>query len=202
MSNKKNTILNIFISLILVLLIIIIILIIVKYYNRYENEKKLKKTIETIYNQTSSYNDADDSLVIDTKYKGYDVWGIIKIEKINLEYPILDSLDEKALKTSIIKFFESKNDNQITNLTLAGHNNYDNTMFGNLNKLENGDVVEIIYKNTMSKKFVVYNTYIADPVDVSYTGITNTNNTNELTLVTCKNGNKKRYIVKAKEYVN
>lgn len=204
MNNKnkvKNKALNVFITLVLITLIIVVIFIIIKYYNRYVNEESLRNEANTIFDEIAIYNDATADTTIDSKYKGYDVWGIIKIDKLKLCYPILDSLDDKALKISVIKFFESKNSNGYTNLTLAGHNNYDNTMFGKLKQLQNGDVIEIVDKNAKSKKYIIYNTYVTSPMDVSYTGISNDVNTNELTLVTCRNGNNKRYIVKAKEII-
>jgi len=75
------------------------------------------------------------------EYEGYQVIGIIKIEKINIEYPILNESSEASMKKSIIKFWGDKL-NQIGNVTLAGHNNMDGTMFGKINKLEIEDEIK------------------------------------------------------------
>ena len=194
---KKNKVLNIFIVIISMSLVIVLTLLFIKYFNRYKNEENIKTAINHIIEKSD--NDENKNSYIDEEYNGYKVYGLIKIEKINLEYLILDSLEEKALNISIIKFFNSTNKYGFSNLTLAGHNNYDNTMFGNLKKLENGDIIEITDKNLSKKIYHIYDIYITSPMDVEYTNYDNDNKYNEVTLVTCIYGNSKRYIIKAKE---
>ena len=194
---KKTKILNIFIIVISISLIFVLILLFIKYFNRFRNEENIKTAINNI--KEKSDKDEYTNSYLDEEYNGYKVYGLIKIEKINLEYLILDSLDEMALNSSIIKFFNSTNKFEFSNLTLAGHNNYDNTMFGNLTKLENGDIIEITDKKLNIKKYEIYDIYNTTPMDVEYTKYENDNRYNELTLVTCIYGNSKRHIIKAKE---
>lgn len=200
MSNRKIKTIDILIVITLVLIFIVISLIFLKYYLRYNNEKNLNLKVREIQEDISNKED-NSNYFMSTKYYNYDVIGIIKIEKINLCYPILDSLETDALNKSVIKFFEAYNTLGVSNITIAGHNNYDGTMFGNLTKLEKGDIIQIIDDKAYMKNYEIYDTYVTDPMDVSYTIMDEGNKTNELTLVTCKSGNSKRYIVKARECV-
>ena len=101
------------------------------------------------------------------------------------------------MKKSITKFWGPEL-NQIGNLTLAGHNNKDGTMFGKTKKLEKGDIIEIedLYKNTV--QYQIFDKYVIDPNDVSCVESIDPS-TREVTLITCTNGNKNRLIIKAKE---
>ena len=101
------------------------------------------------------------------------------------------------MKKSITKFW-GPNLNKVGNLTLAGHNNKDGTMFGKVKKLNIGDIIEIedLYKNTV--KYEIFDMYVIDPNDVSCVESVDAN-TKEVTLITCTNGNKNRLITKARE---
>lgn len=132
---------------------------------------------------------------------GYKVIGIIKIEKIGLEYPIIElpSLDlmDKAMKISISKFW-GENVNDIGNLTLAGHNNKDGTMFGKTKNLEIGDIIELTDLNKKTIKYKIYNIFVTDPNDGRVIN-QDEEGVREVTLITCTNGNKNRLITKARE---
>ena len=67
---------------------------------------------------------------------------IIKIPKIELEYPILETTSKETLNLSITKFWGNQI-NEIGNVSLAGHNNLNGTMFGKTKKLEVGDIIEL-----------------------------------------------------------
>ena len=88
--------------------------------------------------------------------------------------------------------------NQEGNVTLAGHNNFDGTMFGKLKDLEIGDKITILDLNNHSITYEIFNKYVTDPNDVSIVNSTK-EGIKEITLVTCTNGNKNRLIIKAKE---
>ena len=82
------------------------------------------------------------------------------------------------------------------NIAIAGHNLENHTFFSDLNKLEIDDII-YLYSNSGEKfEYSVYNTYETDSEDLSPLSI-NFINKKELTLVTCNNTNKKRFIVKA-----
>jgi sortase A len=88
--------------------------------------------------------------------------------------------------------------NEVGNLCLAGHNNYDGTMFGKVKKLELGDVINLTDLEGTIKQYTIYDKYITNPNDISITE-TKEFGSRELTLITCTNGNKERLIIKARE---
>ena len=184
---------------ILICLIIVIIttatLLAVKYINLYRNEIQAKQVISNI---TDSLENSDEAIAeINQQIQGNKVVGIIKIPEINLEYPILETTSKETLKLSITKFWGNKI-NEIGNVTLAGHNNLNGTMFGKLNKLKNGDVIELTDIQNTTLKYEVFKTYIIDPNDITCI-LPEQEGVREVTLITCTNGNKNRLIVKARE---
>lgn len=131
------------------------------------------------------------------EYKGYEVAAKIEIPKIKLETYILQTYSIKALKVCITKFW-GPNANEIGNFCIAGHNYKNKNMFDNLNKLEIGDRF-FISDNTIGKvEYEIYDIYTVKPEDVSCLS-QETNNTREVTLITCTIDTKKRIIVKARE---
>ena len=134
---------------------------------------------------------------------GYKVIGIVKIPKIELEYPILDidtynpEETKEPMKISIVKYWGGQV-NDYGNLSIAGHNNYDGTMFGKTKHLEIGDTVELTDLNGNTVTYQIYDKFITDPNDVTILA-TNDNTIRETTLITCTNGNRERLILKAKE---
>lgn len=187
----KNKILNILIFVLFILMIGMGSLIFKNYYSNYKNENEIKKFI----NETK-FKKEETEIV---KYKGYEVLGNIKIDKINLTYPILDPLNKKdeAMNVSIIKFYGNSL-NKKGNVTLAGHNFYDSTMFAKLHKLSNDDLIEITDNKKNTKKYKVYAIYDVSPNDITCLE-TIDENICEITLITCTKGNSKRLVVKAKE---
>lgn len=187
----KNKILNILIILLFILMVGMGSLIFNNYYSNHENEEEIKTFIKE-----TSYETKENNIV---KYKGYEVLGTIKIDKIDLEYPILNPLDKKneAMEVSIIKFFGNSL-NTKGNVTLAGHNFYDSTMFAKLHKLSKDDVIEITDNKKNSKKYKIHSIYEVSPNDTSCLETLN-KDVCEITLITCTKGNSKRLVVKANE---
>lgn len=187
-------------GILIILLIIAVILsiqIIIRKKENKQNEKNIVSVINQIKDKTNSEEPHESGSLPYIEYEGYQVIGIIKIEKINIEYPILNESSEVSMNKSIIKFWGDKL-NQIGNVTLAGHNNMDGTMFGKLDKLEKEDEIKItdLYNNEVTYK--IFDKYITDPNDVDV--VKNTEEEiKEITLITCINGNKNRLIIKAKE---
>lgn len=134
---------------------------------------------------------------INAEVDGYKVVGIIKIPKIDLEYPILEKANTHTLSLSITKFW-GPDLNQVGNVVLAGHNYINGTFFGNLRKLENGDVIELTDKYRVTLKYEVYKTYVVDPNDVSILK-PEQDGIRELTLYTCTNGRENRLVIRARQ---
>ena len=193
---SKNKIFNFIIILLLIVIAITIIMIIIKYGRNQVNEKHLSAVVDEF---ETKYNN-DEKISEDIMIDDYKVIGIITIPKINLKYPILDRTDNKGMRLSITKFWGSEL-NEIGNVTLAGHNNRDGTMFGKTKNLEKGDIIKITDMKNRTLDYEVFDYYIIDPNDVSCVESID-ESTKEVTLITCSNGNKKRLVTKAREIKN
>ena len=199
----KKRILDVILLIIGIVIIVTIILIATKYIGNFKNEKEMTNIVEQIKStnvELPNNNEIDietNNTEAEVEIDGYKVLGIIRIPKIDLEYPILNETNKTSMKKSITKFW-GPNLNKVGNLTLAGHNNKDGTMFGKVKKLNIGDIIEIedLYKNTV--KYEIFDMYVINPNDVSCVESVDAN-TKEVTLITCTNGNKNRLITKARE---
>lgn len=191
---RKIKISNI-ILLILVLIAIILIVTIGRIIsNRNQNDENLKQVISQVNENIQTDTDGEIPYI---EYQGYQVIGLIQISKINLEYPILIETTQDSLTKSITRFGNGEV-NGVGNLCLAGHDYINNSMFGGINKLENGDKILItdLYGNTVT--YTVFDKYTTNPDDTSVLeSIDSTKR--EVTLITCSNGNKDRLIIRATE---
>ena len=204
---KKNSLeLKIYKAIFYMLLIaavVVIGIIIYKYGSNQINEKQSQEAVEAFSNIDFSKNEEESGSEIQLEYKGYKVIGIIKIPKINIEYPILEIGDidpenaKQPMKLSIIKYW-GENVNDYGNLSIAGHNNKDGTMFGKTKKLQKGDIVELTDLKGQTIKYSIYDIFVTDPNDVNIL-LPKDELIREVTLITCTNGNKQRLILKAKE---
>ena len=204
---KKNNIelkiYKAFFYMLLISAIVVIGMIVYKYGSNQKNEKESKEVVDTFSKIDFSKNEEESRSQIQLEYKGYNVIGIVKIPKIDIEYPILEigEIDpenaKEPMKLSIIKYW-GENVNDYGNLSIAGHNNKDGTMFGKTKKLEIGDIVELTDINGQIIQYSIYNIFVTDPNDVSIL-LPKDEIIREVTLITCTNGNKQRLILKAKE---
>ena len=187
--------------MLLIVAIVVIGMIIYKYVCESVNEKESQDVVAAFSNIDFSENEEESESQLE--YKGYKVIGIVKIPKINIEYPILDIGDidpesaKAPMKISIIKYW-GENVNDYGNLSIAGHNNKSGTMFGKTKKLEIGDIVELTDLTGQTIQYSIYDIFVTDPNDVSIL-LPKDENIREVTLITCTNGNKQRLILKAKE---
>ena len=187
--------------MLLMVAIVVIGMIIYKYICESVNEKESQDAITAFSNIDFSENVEESKEQLE--YKGYKIIGIVKIPKINIEYPILDIGDidpesaKAPMKISIIKYWgESVND--YGNLSIAGHNNKSGTMFGKTKNLKNGDIVELTDLTGQKIQYSIYSIFVTDPNDVSIL-LPKEEKIREVTLITCTNGNKQRLILKARE---
>lgn len=195
----KNKIYNIILIILIILLFIVFSIIISKYLNHQYKEKNLEKTVTELKTQILKNENNNDTNNIKKEYKGYNVVGIIKISKINIEYPILDQTNNETMNLSITKFW-GNNVNDIGNFTMAGHNYFDGTMFSNTKKLTIGDTIEMTDLNGKTITYKIFDKYVIDPNNVDCVKSVK-ENTREITLITCINGRNNRLIVKAREII-
>ena len=131
----------------------------------------------------------------------YSIIGEINIPSISVNYPIilpnnLDNIDT-LLKISVCKF-HGADPNQEGNLCIVGHNYRNSKFFSKVPSLEAGDIIEIKDLTGTVLKYSVYDKFIVEPDDVACTSQL-TKGKKEITLITCTNDNKLRYIIKARE---
>ncbi len=187
--------------MLLMVAIVVIGMIIYKYICESVNEKESQDAITAFSNIDFSENVEESKEQLE--YKGYKIIGIVKISKINIEYPILDIGDidpesaKAPMKISIIKYW-GENVNDYGNLSIAGHNNKSGTMFGKTKNLKNGDIVELTDLTGQTIQYSIYSIFVTDPNDVSIL-LPKEEKIREVTLITCTNGNKQRLILKARE---
>ena len=192
---KKIKFTNILLFILIIVAIILIIIIGTCCIEGKKNEYAVKEVVSQI--NSDIQNNDDDSQVPYIDYEGYQVIGTIQISKINIEYPILIESNETSLEKSITRVGNGKV-NEVGNLCLAGHNYIDGTMFGRIDELEKDDEISILdlYGNRVTYK--VFDIFVTDPNDVSVLEPIQ-ENSREITLITCTNGNKNRLIIRARE---
>lgn len=123
------------------------------------------------------------------------IFGSIEIPKIGIVYSVFNSFSEELLDLSPCKF-SGPNLEDFGNIAIAGHNLENHTFFSDLSELKIDDVI-YLYSNSGQKfEYFVYKMYETDSDDLSPLANSFINK-KELTLVTCNNKNKKRFIVKA-----
>lgn len=203
---NKNIEVKIYKAIFFVLVIIAIIVlgaVIYKYGSNLIAEKESQEIVETFSKIDFSNNGGESENQIQLDYKGYKVIGIVKIPKIEIEYPILEigNIDpenaKEPMKLSIIKYW-GENVNDYGNLSIAGHNNKNGTMFGKTKKLEIGDIIEMTDLTGQTIKYSINEIFVTDPDDVNIL-LPKEELEREVTLITCTNGNKERLIIKANE---
>ena len=165
------------------LIIVILALIAGVVFGAYSVVNKLKSAkTETVSSQEE---------VIEEKSK-YDVLGKIKIDKINVEQDILDSIEDEALEQGVIKLYGDEL-NEPGNFCIAGHNY--NNIFKRLDELDIGDEFEIIDTDKQSTKYKITEISSVDPTDLSM--LRTEEGKTQITLITCENYSTKRLILKA-----
>ena len=196
--NKK--VCNIILIILIIALVAVISIIAIKRINNKIKEEELTSIVKDVKEKIEeNKNTADNKSEVKMEYKGYNVVGIIKIPKINIEYPIIDKTNDETMKYSITKFW-GNNVNDIGNFSMAGHNYFDNTMFSNTNKLNIGDYIQMTGMDGKTVEYNVFDKYVIDPNDVECVKCVD-ENTREITLITCINGRENRLIIKARENI-
>ena len=142
--------------------------------------------LSNLYTNVNSQNNADNQ---------NDLFGTIRIPKIDLYYPIFSYLNDELLKIAPCKFYGDNLDSY-GNLCIAGHNYDNNALFSNIYKLNFNDEIYIYLADNKEYVYTVIDNYEVDNNDLS--PIFNYNTDEKLlTLVTCNNINDKRIIIKA-----
>lgn len=208
---KKNKLKKIIIFILILAILCLLYLVITDYKEGKETQEELSSIVE-VFDQSIEENfkiesedlleseqsiDEQSNLESGITIKGVKVFGKIKIQKINIEYPIIEYVNDNSLWKSICKISDNNIDGT-GNLCLAGHNMRNATMFTRLKELNIGDKVEIT--NTDGELFIYE---VFENIEVNQEQVEILENTDEsiITLITCKTLDySKRVIVKAKKY--
>lgn len=158
---------------------------------------------EEINSSSNTGTKTDNKTKIDTKtYTSkdgvkYTTEAILKIPKINIEYPVLSATSDALLFVSLNKYWGPQ-PNEVGNYCVVGHYYENGKMFGKLHKLKNGDKAELTDLEGNTLTYQVYDKFVVKPTDTSCTSQL-TDGRKELTLITCTNGGKKRLVVKLRQ---
>lgn len=154
--------------------------------------------ISRLYSNTTNYS---VNLLENNTYtedsNSFTVIGLIEINKININYPILSEVNDELLKIAPCKFY-GPNPNEIGNVCIAAHNYNSYKFFSNIKDLTNGDTIKIYDLKGNIIEYSVYEKREVFQGDLSITS-QETNGLREITLVTCNNISGRRLIVKARE---
>lgn len=175
----------------LIILIVIILGFIYKNNKMAKNELVISKLVNNIAKVDDVYRNKKKENIENLNNEKY--FGRIIIDKINVDYMVLNNYSEENLNISICKFFGDKDSN---NISIIGHNYENGIFFSNLNILDKDDEIKLI----IDDKIFLYKVY--DKYEVISDDITpiEEENIKEITLITCNNINKKRLIIKAYLY--
>jgi len=128
------------------------------------------------------------------KIEDKNVIAIIKIPKINLEYPVIYETTDSFMKIAPTKYAGGL-PNEVGNFCIIGHNYYDNTHFSNLDKLQKDDSVYLMDIFGKEMEYKVSDKYEINETDFSFMEQENEESI-ELTLITCTINKSKRLIIK------
>jgi len=179
-------------------LIIAVIATIILFLNLIDKTKKelISKKILNNYTLTTLYQSENNSYVTEQISNDPFVIGMIRIDEINLNYPILSKSDSDFLKISLCRF-AGPMPNETGNLCIAGHNYVDYRFFSRLNELEKNDTIDIFDLSGQKIVYSIYDIFENNPSDLSCTN-QDVGDNKIITLLTCNNVNGKRLIIKAK----
>lgn len=155
-------------------------------------------SLSYLYSNNPSYSISTNTLdnSTSTSFNNF-VIGIIKIDKLKLDYPILSEESEELLKIAPCRF-AGPMPNEIGNLCIAGHNYIDNTFFARISSLTFGDEIKIYGIDGNLVKYSVFNKTEVESSDLSCTE-QNTFGKRIVTLMTCNSIKKTRIIIQAAE---
>lgn len=125
--------------------------------------------------------------------------GIIKINKLKLDYPIISDVSDDLLKVAPCRF-AGPMPNEVGNLCIAGHNYIDNTFFARISSLQIDDVISIYGFYGDCVDYSVFDKYEVDSSDFSCTS-QDTNSMRIITLMTCNSLKGTRIIIQAREKI-
>ena len=192
-NNSKKYKIQLAISLIIFITVFLFWL---RYYLSTKSEDKFSNSLLNSFNIERIYSNSEGYTFVELDGNSTTVIGIIEIPNINIKYPILSNISDELLKVSPCRFYGPL-PNENGNLCIAAHNYDDNRFFGNLHKLNIGDMINIYDSSNNVTHYYVYDKFESSEKDTSCIN-QDVHVLKELTLITCNNLNKNRLIIKSK----
>ena len=192
-NNSKKYKIQLAISLIILITVFLFWL---RYYLSTKSEDKFSNSLLNSFNIERIYSNSEGYTVVELDGNSTTVIGIIEIPNINIKYPILSNISDELLKVSPCRFYGPL-PNEKGNLCIAAHNYDDDRFFGNLHKLNIGDMINIYDSSNNVTHYYVYDKFESSEKDTSCIN-QDVHVLKELTLITCNNLNKNRLIIKSK----
>lgn len=162
-------------------------------YSKSKNEEISKELLDSFSN--SLYANYQNDIISKVNNNSF-VIGIIEIEKIKLNYPILSTQSKELLEISPCRF-AGPLPNNVGNLCIAGHNYADKRFFGRLKEVSLNDKISIYDLSGKKLDYIIYEKREILSTDLSCTS-QETNGNIIVTLITCNNISGKRLQIKAK----
>ena len=190
---------KIYIIVFVISIIIIIFLAIFTFFylrnliNKSNSSKELSKGI-SITRLYSNYEDYETTYDSESEFVPF-IIGIVKIDKLKLDYPILSDVSDELLEISPCRF-AGPMPNEVGNLCIAGHNYIDNTFFAKISSLIKGDSIYIYDLSGNYLEYFVEKKYEVESSDTSILS-QDTNGKKKLTLMTCNSLKGSRIVVEA-----
>lgn len=145
----------------------------------YIQRKSIEKEMQDFFNAPLLTD--DDSVPKEASDKN--LWGMIQIDKLDINFPIIKSDDWSYLNRYLVAWEQSTNPPEKGNFSIAGHNGRcASCVFRNFDKLEKKDTIRLVDKEN------IYTYEIYDIFKVFYTDTSVLNETKDkttVTLVTC-----------------
>ena len=202
-TNKKKFVLYKLIFFICLLCTIVFSFIFVKFLINIKTREKHAESLVNQFTLSSLYSNHTDyttnlglsNTVEQSVSENPFVIGVIKIDKIKIDYPILSSTSDELLTVAPCRF-AGPMPNEVGNLCIAGHNYMDKTFFAKITNLEKNDEILIFDLNGKMIKYYVTEKFEVENNDFSCTN-QKTNGEKWLTLMTCNSIKGTRIIVRA-----
>lgn len=127
----------------------------------------------------------------------------IDIPKIDVHYPVIAPVDRNLLDyTGILKdapcYYSGPEPNEVGNYCIVGHNYRNNKFFSKIPNMELGDTIQLTDASGRTINYRLYDKYIVNPENQACTD-QETHGKKEVTLITCTNDSKQRWILKFEE---
>lgn len=179
-----------------------------QYLNGVRSENKIQTVAERIEAAKEEYNQFTDRL-IDVSVANNDTLkvvdtnnfvNVLEIPTINVRAYIYDNIDKDSLDYGVGRYPETKKVGELGNCAIAGHaSDIYKCIFNNLQDVGLYDKLYAYDAVGLKHTYYVTDKYITSPADMSVLDTTD-NKVSKLTLITCTESGKKRFIVEACEY--